>query len=65
MKKRTHNTWAVKDGNAFAILEYVAQCMRHKGKSKKDVDLYFKRAKSSDYPHLLYVSQLELKKLKN
>lgn len=44
------------DGNAFAIMGYVAKAMRREGYSKEDVDTYLEDAKSSDYDHLVYVS---------
>jgi len=45
------------DGNCFAIMGYVVSAMKKEGKSKDEIDNYLKDAKSSDYDHLLAVSQ--------
>ena len=44
------------DGNAFAVMSYVANAMRKEGKSKAEIDAYRENAMSSDYNHLLVVS---------
>lgn len=46
-----------KDGNAFAIMGYIRQCMEDEGYSKEDIKAYLDDAKSGDYNHLLVVSQ--------
>ncbi len=46
-----------KDGNAFAIIEYVMQAMRICGKTQKEIDDYKKAAMHSTYSNLLVVSE--------
>lgn len=51
------------DGNAFCVMAYVAKAMKNEGKSKEEIDEYYKDAKSSDYYHLLAVSVEMIEKL--
>ncbi len=44
------------DGNAFAVMGYVMNCMRRERFTKSEIDEYLKEAKSSDYNNLLFVS---------
>ena len=44
------------DGNAYSVMAYVARAMEREGKSKEEIEAYYKDAKSSDYNHLLAVS---------
>lgn len=44
------------DGNAFAVVAYVAKAMRNEGFTKAEVEDYDTRAKSADYGHLLRAS---------
>ena len=48
------------DGNAFAVMGYVASCMKKVGYSKSEIDSYHQRATSSDYNNLLFVSQEQI-----
>lgn len=55
------------DGNAYAVMAYVADAMKAEGKSNAEVDEYYKKAQSGDYKNLLSVSMsmcAELNKLK-
>lgn len=55
------------DGNAFSVMAYVSNAMEAEGKSKAEIDEYYKEAKSGDYNNLLRVSMsmcAELNKLK-
>lgn len=55
------------DGNAYSVMAYVSNAMEAEGKSKSDIDEYYKKAKSGDYRNLLSVSMsmcVELNKLK-
>ena len=55
------------DGNAFSVMAYVSDAMEAEGKSKSDIDEYYKKAKSGDYRNLLSVSMsmcAELNKMK-
>lgn len=45
------------DGNAFAIMGYVVRTMKECGKTTDEVSEYMKQAKSSDYHHLVIVSE--------
>lgn len=45
------------DGNAYAIMGYVARAMKECGKTADEVSEYTKQAKSSDYNHLVIVSE--------
>lgn len=44
------------DGNAFFVMGYVSDCMRHEKFTKAEIDEYVKKATSSDYNNLLCVS---------
>lgn len=55
------------DGNAYSVMAYVSDAMEAEGKSKSDIDEYYKKAQSGDYKNLLSVSMsmcAELNKLK-
>lgn len=41
------------DGNAYAIMAYVSECMRREGMSREEIEEYKERAKDGDYDHLL------------
>lgn len=45
------------DGNAYAIMGYVVRAMKECGKTADEVSEYMKQAKSSDYNHLVIVSE--------
>lgn len=44
------------DGNAYSIMAYVWNAMEHCGFTKEERKEYQKKAMSSDYDNLLYVS---------
>lgn len=44
------------DGNAFAVMGFVSQCMKREGFTLNEVHEYYKQAQSSDYNNLIYVS---------
>lgn len=44
------------DGNAFSVMAYVSDAMEAEGKSKSEIDEYYKKAQSGDYKNLLSVS---------
>ena len=48
------------DGNAFAIIGYVAKVMKKEGFEKESIDAYRKDAMSGDYHNLLMVSKDKL-----
>lgn len=55
------------DGNAYSVMGYVSDAMEAEGKSKSEIDEYYKKAQSGDYKNLLSVSMsmcAELNKLK-
>ena len=45
------------DGNAYAIMGHVVRIMKECGKTTDEVSEYIKQAKSSDYNHLVIVSE--------
>lgn len=45
------------DGNAFGVMAYVQKAMRSEKFTKEEIDAYTKDAMSSDYSHLLQVSE--------
>jgi len=45
------------DGNAYSIMSYVTKAMKECEKSKEDIKKYQEDAMSSDYNHLICVSQ--------
>lgn len=45
------------DGNAYAIMGHVVRIMKECGKTTDEVSEYIKQAKSSDYHHLVIVSE--------
>ena len=51
------------DGNAYAIMGYVAKAMRKEGYSKEEIEAYFEDAKSSDYNHLVSVSGAKIREI--
>lgn len=53
------------DGNAYAVMAYVAKAMRTEGKTEVEVNSYLERAKSGDYDNLLRVSMEMCDKLNN
>ena len=44
------------DGNAYAVMGYVQQCMRKEHRTKEEVSAYSDDATSGDYNNLLMVS---------
>ena len=44
------------DGNAYAVMDYVKECMREVGISQEEQLTSIEDATDSDYHHLLYVS---------
>lgn len=44
------------NGNAFAVMGYVANAMRENGYTRNQVEDYYADAKSADYSHLIRVS---------
>lgn len=44
------------DGNAYAVMGYVAKAMRREGFTRAEIDAYHKAAMSDDYDNLLCVS---------
>lgn len=44
------------DGNAFCIMGYVSESMSREGYSKSEIDSYITDCMSSDYNHLIQVS---------
>ncbi len=44
------------DGNAYAVMGYVAKAMRREGFTRAEIDAYYKAAMSDDYDNLLCVS---------
>lgn len=53
------------DSNAFAIIGYVQRAMQHEKFTKEEIDAYIKNATSSDYYHLIAVSQEQIEKCNN
>ena len=51
------------DGNAYAIMGYVARCMREEHCTKKEIDEYFADAQSGDYEDLVWTSFAMIEKL--
>ena len=51
------------DGNAYAIMGYVAKAMRNEGYSQEEINAYFEDAKSSDYNHLVSVSGEKIREI--
>ncbi|MCQ2348938.1 MAG: hypothetical protein MJZ98_00490 [Paludibacteraceae bacterium] len=51
------------NANAFAILGYVAHAMKKSGKSKEEVDEYYKEATRVDYDYLKRVSNDKIEEL--
>ena len=51
------------DGNAYSVMGYVDRAMRECGKSKMEIDAYYKDAMSSDYNNLLVVSASIIERL--
>lgn len=53
------------DGNAFAVMGYVARCMEREGLSRTEIKEYQANATSGDYNNLLCVSAEMIDKLNN
>lgn len=53
------------DSNAYGIISYVARAMRREGKDDEKIDEYVDRATSSDYAHLIAISEEILHELNN
>lgn len=53
------------NGNAFAIMGYVQNCMRAEGKTKEELEAYYNEATEDDYDRLVYVSKQMLNELNN
>ena len=44
------------DGNAYAVMGYVTNCMKKEGKTREEIKAYQEQAMSRDYDNLLAVS---------
>ena len=44
------------DGNAYAVMGYVTNCMKKEGKTREEIKAYQEQAMSGDYDNLLAVS---------
>lgn len=55
MARKKYNLVGV-DGNAYAVMGYVANAMRESGFTREEIAEYRKDAMSSDYSHLISVS---------
>lgn len=44
------------NGNAFSVMGYVMRAMKERRRTREEIDVYVKDAMSSDYDHLLVVS---------
>lgn len=53
------------NGNAYAIMAYVLKAMRKEGYTPQEGRAYADKAMSSDYHHLIAVSQEMLDELNN
>lgn len=53
------------EGNAFAIMGYVQNCMRLEGKTKQELEAYYNEATEDDYDRLVFVSREMLNELNN
>ena len=53
------------NANAFNIMAYVKSCMQKERKSQEEIKNYLNDAMSSNYDHLLYVSNEMIDKLNN
>lgn len=53
------------DGNAWAVIRYVCDCMKKEKKSKDEIHNFADEAKKSDYEHLLNVSIRMIDELNN
>lgn len=62
MKKEKYTLVGV-DGNAFSVMGYVRNAMKREHCTKEEIDAYTKDAMSSDYYHLLAVSNVTLEAL--
>ena len=51
------------DGNAFSVMGYVQNAMKHEGKTNEEIKTYLTEAKSGDYENLLCVSFDMIEKL--
>ncbi len=53
------------NGNAYAIMGYVGNCMKQEGKTTEEINTYYETAKQGDYNNLLCVSMGEIEILNN
>ena len=53
------------DGNAWAIIGYVCDCMKKEKRGKDEIENFVDEAKKSDYKHLLSVSIRMIDELNN
>lgn len=53
------------DGNAFCIMDYVVKAMHKENCSKSEIDTYLADCESSNYDHLIQVSNEMCNKLNN
>lgn len=63
MSKLNKYTLIGVDGNAFSVIAYVTKAMRESKFSQKEIVAYREDAMSSDYSHLLCVSQEMIEKV--
>ena len=64
MAKKSKYTLVGVDGNAYAVMAYVANAMKREGFTRAEIDEYRKKAMSSDYNNFICVS-LEYVELAN
>ena len=62
MKKEKYSLISV-IGDAYAIMGYVAMCMRESGKTNCEIDTYMAEAKRGTYMNLINTSQRMINKL--
>lgn len=53
------------DGNAYSIMAYVRRAMIDTRHTKEEIDAYLKDAMSSDYTHLVQVSNDMIEEINN
>lgn len=51
------------DGNAYAVMGYVREAMRHEGYSKEQIKAFIDKATSSDYNNLLVVCNKQIEEI--
>lgn len=61
MAKKKYNLIGV-DGNAYAIMGYVAKAMKESGFTKEEITKYYDDCRSADYNHLVMASHSMVEK---